>query len=137
MSKRTSIKTAYKTRMAEITGIRKVYLGRKLDIPPKYLPAICIYVEGEEKEPDTIGPPKYARGLSVVTEIHVKADSAELAELQLDALCDLREAAILTDETLDGAVEAITFQSDKYDLSDAGNIPTAVATCTDLVHYTH
>lgn len=136
-SKRSSVKAVYKTRMAAITGIQKVYVGRRLDIPQQYLPAICIYCREEGKELDTIGPAKYARGLAIVTEIHVKADSVELAELELDALCDLREAALLTDETLGGKVEAITFQSDEYALSESGNIPTAVATCADIVHYTH
>lgn len=136
MPTRTDIRAAVETLTEGLAGITTVYRGRKRSIPSDALPAACIYIEREEKELDTIGTPRtFQRALTIVTEIHVQANSAEAAENLLDTYTAAREDAVLADETLGGSVESIFPQSDDYELSEEGQRPGGVATCTDLVIY--
>lgn len=136
MTTRTDIRSALKTIIEGVEGITTVYLGRRRSIPETALPAACIYVESENKEPDTLNSGEYTRTLTLVTEIHVQANSAEAAETLLDTLCDRRETAIAADETLGGLVERIDFDADEYTAEEDARRPAAVAVCRDSALYT-
>lgn len=135
---RTDIRKALKTIYEAQPGITTVYLGRRRTIPQAALPAICIYVEDEEKQVAYAEKPRvFDRRLDIVSEIHVQAADPQAVEELLDLLCDVREAAVLADETLGGLVTEIVPVSDGYDVDESGSRPAAVAECRDRVLYTH
>jgi hypothetical protein len=136
MPARTEIRTALETIYEELSGIATVYIGRRRSIPAAALPAVCIYIDEEEKELSSTGKPRvFQREMSLVSEIHVNAANAQEAEELLDTLAAAREAAILADETLGGLVEYILPKADVYDIDEEGQRPAAVAACTDAVLY--
>lgn len=135
-STRTDIRNALRTLYGDMTDIKTIYLGRRRAIPASAMPAICIYANGEEKELNSIGSPReFERKMEVVSEIHIQGTSTEAVEALLDQLCAVREAIVLSDETLSGMVESIFPDSDEYEVGEDGRTPGAVAICTDVAVY--
>jgi hypothetical protein len=136
MSTRTDIRDFYAALYAGLDGIDTVYRGRRRHIPENALPAVCVYVESEEKGPGQIGgSDMMERRLSVVSEIHVNGTNLQTVEETLDTLCAAREAALFADETLGGLVLDTAPQSDEYTINDEGRRPGGVAVCTDVAHF--
>lgn len=135
MPTRNDIRTALQTIIEGIDGVTEVYIGRRRSIPAHKLPAACIYMEREEKEEETVGTELYARRITVATEIHVRANNAEAAELLLDQYCADRESAVLADDTLGGLVERIELESDEYEVEEDAAYTAGVAVCRDVAVY--
>jgi len=136
MSTRTDIRNAVKTISEAVSGITTVYIGRRRTIPASALPALCIYIEEEEKELNSMATPRtFVRQMAITSELHATAASAQAAEELLDTLTAARETAILADETLTGLVESIFPASDEYNIDEEGSRPAAVAICRDVVIY--
>ena len=117
------------------TGQLTVYAGRRGAIPENAIPAACVYVEGEEKQPAAMGSSHYERRVTVTTEIHVQENTTEAVKNALDALCARREDLMLTDETLGGLVHTITLQQDEYEIDEENRRPAGVAVCRDQLIY--
>ena len=135
MPDRTDIRSAVKTLCTGIAGIATVYTGRRRSIPESALPAICVYVEGEEKQRVALGSAEYERQMTVACEIHVQGASAEAVETSLDSFCALRETALLADTTLGGLVHTTTLLSDEYEIDEENRRPAGVAVCRDQLIY--
>lgn len=136
MSTRTSIRSAIVTLCEGIDGIATVYAGRRRTIPETALPAICVYVEGEEKQLSSISTPRvYERQLTVTCEIHAQGNSPDAVEAALDGYCSDREDALLADETLGGLAIRTTLSSDEYEVDEDARRPAAVAICRDVILY--
>ena len=134
MNYKTAVRSALKKLYEEMPGVKTVYLGRRRGIPSAALPALCVYLESEEKTLANMGTPRaFDRTLRVETEIHVRGSNPEAAEELLDYLCTIREETILTDETLGGLVESILPTLDEYQLSEEPETAAAVAKCSDIV----
>lgn len=138
MIKRTDIRAAVKTVCEGIEGFSAdtVFLGRQRSLPGHLLPAICIYGENEEKARDMGLPRRHTRGMDIMIEIHVRADTTAAVENTLDDYCALLESAMLADESLGGLVEDLMAVLDEYDIDEDSREPAGVAACRYSIQYT-
>lgn len=139
MSKRTDIRNALKAVVETIDGFApaRVFAGRRRSIPENLLPAICIYLENEEKTRAGVGSPLvFDRDSAFVVEIHVQAATAEAVETALDTHCQNLETALLADETLGGLSREILPGVDEYALEEDSRRPGGVAKCRYSILHT-
>ncbi len=136
MPMKTDIRNAVRDLLKPIPDFTIITTGRRRSIPAADLPAVCIYVDNEQIELFSTGHPRqFNRRLTIATEIHLQDQTAEALETQLDRLTNLREDAILSDETLGGLVAQNLPESIEYRLVEEGHRPAAVAICRDQALY--
>lgn len=83
------------------------------------LPAIVVYTMDENGEIYTAAPREYLRTVEVVVEVHANADEA--LDDVLDTIGRQVERLLLTDDTLDGAVNDFTYSRTKLVIRDDGD----------------
>ena len=139
MPKRTDIRNALKTLMEnELPGVgqRYIFLGRQRAIPAHLLPAICIYMENEEKTLASAGQPRqFDRGNDYIFEVHAQAATTQAVEDELDIWCERIETTLIANETLGGLVREIIPVIDAYDIEEDALKPAGVAECRySIIH---
>ena len=111
-----------------------VFASRVYPLSDSNLPALLIYTNTEESEPQVIGTNRLiSRTLSVSIECYVKQSTN--FENVTDEISKEVEIAIAADTTLNGLVKDCYIESTSTELNSEGETPLAVATLIFLTNY--
>jgi hypothetical protein len=120
MPARTSIKDRIVSVLQAAPTIAgsRVYIGRNYVLPTAAtgMPAVYVYMLREDVETLTMAPSKrhQTRAMILAVDYWAKFSTPETTEDGMDTACELIEAAINVDSTLNGTCEDIVLTSTEY-----------------------
>lgn len=132
---RTQIRERVGTLLTGLTTTgSNVFQTRIYPLQNTSLPALIIYTQSEESEPQVIGTNRLtSRNLSLAVECYVK--TASNFDDVIDTICKEVETAIANDRTLNGLAKDCYIESTDIDFNNEGEKPLAVATLVFLTNY--
>lgn len=132
--KRQLIREAIKDILIDnTTAGSNVYTNRVSAFWKEELPSISIFMRDEELTPRNTQGKTYIRKATIT--IQIIAEANEALDNSLDAMADQVEALILADESLQGNVSGLVFQSSEFEIAGDAAKDIGALTLTMQVTY--